>query len=163
MHEHHYSEVAFDLTLGFENCDEIDNFHEGVELSVKRTTNGEWLPLIFFTNYSNTTEPFIQLSSSEKKFDENSEGDYFILRGYTVPYAIQRENSRSYNVSICRNNNNIFQDRLQFRWLQTSYQRSNSTSDVVMLDNIVVRAENCNFSHSVTLLEDGFDNQSSIK
>ena len=81
MREHHYSEVAFDLTLGFENCDEIDNFHEGVELSVKRTTDGEWIPLMFFTNHSKTTEPFIQLSSFQQNIDENSEGGYFMLRG----------------------------------------------------------------------------------
>ena len=138
--------MAFDLTLGFSdyessNCDDIEGFSEGVELSVKRN-NGEWIPLMFFAPPSEIEEPFINLS---KHTDSERP---FTLRGYTVPYIIQAENIRNYNISICRND--IFTDRLQFRWLQTSYQRGESAQDVVVLENIIVRAWNC--SNNVTLL-----------
>ena len=155
------SEVAFDLTFGFdssEECDKIDDFHEGVEFSVKRN-KGEWIPLMFFSSRFNTTRPFIDFPSFEQTSDTNSKGGTFALRGYMVPYVIQTEDRRNYSVDICHNN--IFQDKLQFRWLQTSYQMGNLTSDIVILDNVVVRAWNC--SYSVTLLEDDFDNRSSLE
>ena len=142
------SEVAFDLTFHFESCDqnedfgccdETEDFSEGVEFSVKRN-NGEWIPLMFIAPHLNITEPFIKLS-------ENIDNE-FTLRGYTVPYVIQTTNVENYNISICRNN--IFRDKLQFRWLQTSYQMDEFVRDVVMLDNVHVRAGNC--STYVTLL-----------
>ena len=137
-----YSEVAFDLTFHFESpdCDEIEDFSEGVELSVKRN-DGDWIPLMFFGTHCNITEPYIKIS-------ENIEEKYFVLRGYTIPYVIQTKSARNYSVFICRDK--IFKDKLQFRWLQTSYQRSQAARDVLMLENIIVRAWNC--SNYVTLL-----------
>ena len=139
--------MAFDLTLGndsSDNCKKIEDFSEGVELSVKRN-NGEWVPLMFIApNFSNITEPFINLS---RNTDSNK--NTITLRGYTVPYFIQTTNVREHNnISICRNN--TFSDELQFRWLQTSYQRSESACDIVVLENVTVRARNC--SNYVTLL-----------
>ena len=135
------SEVAFDLTFHFEsNYDEIEDFSEGVELSVKRR-NENWIPLIFFAPRINITEPYINLS-------ENVDNDFVNLRGYNVPYVIQAESARNYNIFICRDK--IFTGKLQFRWLQTTYQRNQSVRDVVVLENITVRAQNC--SNNVTLL-----------
>ena len=139
------SEVAFDPTFCFESCDqnedfeccdETEDFSEGVEFSVKRN-NGEWIPLMFIAPHFNITKPFIKLSEKE-----------FSLRGYTVPHVIQTTNIENYSISICRND--IFRDKLQLRWLQTSYQMDKSVHDVVMLDNVHVRAGNC--SNYVTLL-----------
>jgi hypothetical protein len=139
-----YSEVAFDVTLGFSessNCDEIDGFSEGVELSVKRN-GGDWIPLMFFAPSATTEEPFINLPKDGTK-------GTITLRGYTVPYVIQARNTSNFNsVYIC--GRDIFTDRLQFRWLQTSYQRSKSDHNVVILEDINVRAWNC--SSNVTLL-----------
>ena len=142
------SEVAFDVTLSFSessNCDnsEIEDFSEGVELSVRRN-QGEWIPLMFFASTPMTEEPFINLPKDSTK-------STITLRGYTVPYARLAENaSNSISVDICRRD--IFTDRfnLQFRWLQTSYQRNKSAQDVVILEDITVRAWNC--SNNVTLL-----------
>ena len=132
-------EVAFDLTFcfGSPNCDEIDSFSEGVEFSVKRN-GGDWIPLMFIAPQVNATQPYITLSRST----ENGNGS-FVLRGYIIPYVIQSENATNYSVSLCRDQNQIFTDKLQFRWLQTSYQRTQSVRDVVMLENIIVRARKC--------------------
>ena len=132
------------MTLGFSessNCDEVEDFSEGVELSVRRN-QGEWIPLMFFASTPMTEEPFINLPKDSTK-------STITLRGYTVPYNILAEKtSNSISVNICRRN--IFRDTLQFRWLQTSYQRSKSVRDVVILKDITVRAWNC--SNNVTLL-----------
>ena len=132
------------MTLGFSessNCDEIEDFSEGVELSVRRN-QGEWIPLMFFASIPTTEEPFINLPKDSTKNTIN-------LRGYTVPYKILAKNaSNSISVDICRSN--IFANTLQFRWLQTSYQRGKSAQDVVILEDITVRAWNC--SNNVTLL-----------
>ena len=131
------------MTLGFSessNCDEIEDFSEGVELSVRN--QGEWIPLMFFASTPTMEEPFINLPKDSTKHTIN-------LRGYTVPYEILAKNaSNSISVDICRSN--IFANTLQFRWLQTSYQRSKSVRDVVILEDITVRAWNC--SNNVTLL-----------
>lgn len=130
--------MAFDLTFHFESSyyDEVEDFSEGVELSVKRN-DGDWIPVMLFASHYEREEPFIELSS----FTD------FTLRGYTVPYIIQNETVRNYNIYICQNN--IFNDKLQFRWLQTSYQTVTSIRDIIVLNNITVSAQNC--SNSVTL------------
>ena len=137
-------EVAFDVTLGFSessNCDEIEDFSEGVELSVRRNQE-EWIPLMFFASTSMTEEPLINLP-------KGSTSSTITLRGYIVPYVMLAENaSNSISVDICRSD--IFTDTLLFRWLQTSYQRGKSAQDVVILEDITVRAWNC--SNNVTLL-----------
>ena len=130
--------MEFDLTFfGYPNCDEIQDFSEGVELSVKQN-DSDWIPLMFIAPQVNTTEPYITLSRST----ENGNGS-FVLRGYTIPYVIQSENVKNYSVSLCHDQNQIFTDKLQFRWLQTSYQSNQSNHDVVMLENIIVRARKC--------------------
>ena len=145
--------MKFDLKFHFgsPNCDEIEDFSEGVELSVKRD-GGDWIPLMFIAPRVNITEPYIMLSRST----ENGNG-YFVLRGYIIPYAIQSENAKHYSVSLCRarDQNQIFTDKLQFRWLQTSYQSNQSDRDVVMLENITVTARKC--LNSVTLLQSSID------
>ena len=136
--------MEFDLTFfGYPNCDEIQDFSEGVELSVKQN-DSDWIPLMFIAPRVNATKPYIALSGST----ENG-NDSFVLRGYTIPYDIQAENAKHYSVSLCRDQNQIFTGKLQFRWLQTSYQSSQSDHDVVMLENIIVRARK--WLNSVTL------------
>ena len=134
------------MMLGFSessNCDEVEDFSEGVELSVRRN-QGEWIPLMFFASTPMTEEPFINLPKDSTK-------STITLRGYTVPYNILAENaSNSISVNICRSDIDIFTGRLQFRWLQSSYQQSKSVHDVVILEDITVRAWNC--SNNVALL-----------
>ena len=138
--------VAFDLTLGNESsntCKTIEDLSEGVELSVRN--DREWIPLMFIApHFNDAMEPFINLSRNTN----SNKGSMITLRGYTAPYVIQTENVGNYNITICRDN--IFTDKLQFRWLHTSYQRSNYACDIVVLENVTVRAGNC--SNYVTLL-----------
>ena len=146
-------EITFDLVLQ-SSCDDIDDFSEGVEFSYRTLSDsdsGPWIPLRFFSATSNITEPFIELLEKEP------DSDTFTLRGYRVPHTVQSNISNSsYSVTICGIS---FNGEFQFRWLHTSYQRNNAIEDVVMLDNINVRARNCNSTFSGNLLTDDFDGE----
>lgn len=161
MHFNNFSEVIFDAELFFHSpdCKGIDNVQEGIELSFRSMMEdgpGEWIPLLYFTRPSNTT----LLSSIEllpghlEKMDGN-----FILRGYRVPYMIETQTKSYYNVSIC--GEEILPNPFQLRWLQTSYQEGENMSDVVMFDNVTVSVTNG--TYYTILLEDCFDNQTSIE
>ena len=148
-----FREIAFDLDFILPECQRINDFHEGVELSFRSLKDdgpGEWIPLMYLTGLSNITQP------SYFSFERITE-DTLSLRGYSVPYIVQDQNH--YNVSVC--GEDIFQYPLQFRWLQSSHQEGSSISDVVLLDNVTVSVRNS--THHAVLLEDCFDGQNSIE
>lgn len=153
--------MLFDLEFQFgygTHCEGIDNIHEGVELSFRSLSEdkaGEWIPLMYYTIQSTKSQPlYIELPSLETNSSKN-----FILRSYRVPLIHNNEGRGRYNVSIC--GKEIFQNPLQFRWLQTSYQEDNLTRDTVLLDNIVILVRN-NSQYAV-LLEDCFNSKGFIK
>lgn len=156
-----FSDVSFNLMMNHSSvCDETDSFREGVEFSFRNSTEGEWIPLMFFAVSQNIpTHQCIELPY-EQPINENDQ--HIMLRGYTVPYIIQTGNNTEYSVSICVNDARV---KLQFRWLNTAFHNNaiNLTRDVVVLDDITIIAHNC--TQSVTLLEDDFDdeNQTSVE
>ena len=160
----YYSEVAFDIQFSFNslNYKGIDTIQEGMELSFRTTIEGgptEWIPLLFITKTSDTTQPpLIELLPSLYNTSTSS----FTLRGYRIPYVLESETENYYNVSIC--GDGILEYPLQLRWLQTSYQDLDSDvimSDVIILDNVTVSLRNG--THYATLLQDCFDDQTFIR
>ena len=156
-----FSELTFDLEFSFDadtNCEGVDNIHEGVELSLRTLSEGEkgeWIPLMYYTVQSTISQPsFIDLPLLQT----NASGT-FILRGYRVPFTLENEGRGSYNVSIC--GDEIIQNPLQFRWLQTSYQENDVARDTVLLDNVIIQVRNG--SQYGVLLEDCFNSGSLIK
>lgn len=144
-----------------------DDSYRGLELSF-RSLNGtnpgdlDWVPLMYFTTLSNittTSPPFIELPLFETMTSERN----FTLhpRGYRVPHVIKNNNGTTYySVSVC--GDGIFQYPIQFRWLQTQYQTSESINEnTLFLDNIIVSARNA--THHALLFEDCFDDQTSLK
>lgn len=162
MHGHFFcfcicSDVTFDLVFQSSVCNEISDFREGMEFSFRRTTEDEWIPLMFFANESVIpTHPFIQLSD-EQIIEKSGDVGRFKLRGYSVHYVIQSGQDSKY-ISICTKNAN---DKLQFRWLHTTLQDGYQFRDIIILDNVTVIAHNC--KQSVTLLQDDFDTEDFIK
>ena len=158
-----FREVIFDAEFLFHSpdCKGIDSVQEGIELSLRSMTEdgpGEWIPLLYFTRQSNTTPPSsIELLPGQ--LETSSVDGNFTLRGYRVPYMIETQTKSYYNVSIC--GEGILENPFQFRWLQTSYQEGENMSDVVMLDNVTVSVTNG--TYYTILLEDCFDNQTSIE
>ena len=150
------SEVTFDLKITSSQCNKIDDFREGMELSFRSMTQegpGEWIPLMYFANRSNSMELLVELPpNSEQSIDMSSTRGRFILRGYNISYVIDDENS--YNVSVC--GENVVHHPLQFRWLHNSYQLI-GIKDVIVIDNITVRVRNS--THEGQLLQDCFDDQ----
>ena len=150
--------MSFDLKLWF-NCDRVDDFSEGVELSFRRTledgTTSDWIPLMYITSSLMITQPHVWLIPSEL----SSSSDKFTLRGYNVTYIIQSSGSTyHYSVSMC--GGDILQHPLQFRWLQNSNHVDPIARDVVLLDNVSVRV--MNGTHYAAMLEDCFDYHNSL-
>ena len=150
------SEVSFDLKLWF-NCDGIDDFSEGVELSFRRIlddgTTSDWIPLMYITSSLLITQPHVWLIPTKLS---GSRG-IFTLRGYNVTYII---NSARYHCNISMCGGDILQHPLQFRWQQNAYQPHYFVRDVVLLDNVGVRVKNG--THYAVLLEDCFNYHNSL-
>ena len=147
--------MSFDLRLRF-NCDGLDSFSEGVELSFRRTLEdgrvSEWIPLMYITSTLEISEsqPHVRLIPSELRGDAGK----FTLRGYNVTYDIQGDDSNyHYCISMC--GGDTLQHTLQFRWLQSAYQIQHIVRDVVLLDNVTVQVKNS--THYAMLLNDCFD------
>ena len=153
------SEVSFDLRILIANCDGIDDFSEGAELSFRSVlengTTTDWIPLMFFAPNLKITQPYVRLIL-------HGNNGNFNLRGYNVAYTIQNETARSYNYSISMCGGDILCMRcpLQFRWLQNAYQVQPVIRDVVLLDNVTIRLKNS--THYAILLEDCFDYSGSL-
>lgn len=160
------SEVTFDIKLTpwtDSNCDSMNDFHEGVELSfrnIKENVTGEWIPLMYYasnSNPGNISEAQSPISLAENIPDDiNITHGNFTLRGYSVPYVI--ESGGKHTISLCKDET-VLRYPLQFRWLQTSLQVHDGISDVIVLDNITISVHSG--TQRVTLYEDDFDHQNS--
>ncbi len=135
------SKVSFQLALRRPNCfDEIDQFEEGVEFSIRTSLlPHDWIPLKFFFNdrFLPTPTPSMQ------------------RRGYLVPTVfITEESEEDIIINVC----NISTDNisLQFRWLQTSTLLVNAPIDIWLLDNIKISVID-SVQENLTLLEENFD------
>ena len=148
--------MTFDLKITSSQCNKIEDFREGMELSFRNMTQeglGEWIPLVYFANCLNTTERFVELPpNSEESIRGSSTHGRFILRGYNITYVIDDENS--YNVSVC--GENVIHHPLQFRWRHSSFQ-VDGIKDVIVIDNVTMRVRNN--THEAKLLQDCFDGQ----
>ena len=150
--------MSFDLKLWF-NCDGIDDFSEGVELSFRRTlddgTTSDWIPLMYITSSLLITQPYVWLIPYELR---GSSG-IFTLRGYDITYIIQSSSSGyHYDISMC--SGDILQYPLQFRWQQNAFQLHFFVRDVVLMDNVSVRVKNG--THYAVLFEDCFNYHNSL-
>ena len=136
MSEYHllmfYSQISFQIILlksGEECYDEIDNFDEGIELSVRLlSAPDEWIPVAFiFLNMK---------TSNDIKIEIGHRNGRFATRGYSVEQVMCIGVGRT-NVSINMGNIST-EDAIQLRWLQTSVLGSSVLRDVWIIDNIAV-------------------------
>ena len=152
--------MSFDLRIQIANCDGIDDFSEGAELSFRSVledgSTTDWIPLMFFAPTLEITQPYVWLIPTKLRGNNGN----FNLRGYNVAYTIQSETASSYNYSISMCGGDILRRPLQFRWLHNSYQVHPAIRDVVLLDNVTIRLKNS--THYAILLEDCFDYSGSI-
>jgi hypothetical protein len=152
--------VSFDLKIQIANCDGIDDFSEGAELSFRSIledgTTTDWIPLMFFAPTLEINQPYVWLIPSKLRGNSGN----FTLRGYNMAYTIQSEATANYKYSVSMCGGDILQRPLQFRWLQNAYQVHPVIRDVVLLDNVTVRLKNS--THYAVLLEDCFDYNGSL-
>ena len=131
MLDYVHSQISFQIILNKAGgCyDAIDNFDEGVELSVRLlSTPEEWIPVAFI---------FLKNSGGHlTAIDIGNRNTRFAIRGYSVERVMCIGVGRtdiSINMSIIS-----IEDAIQFRWLQTSVVRSPILRDVWIIDNIAV-------------------------
>ena len=127
------------FTSADNNCDPIDTFAEGIELSVHLSSIDEWIPLIF-------------AHSSDMDMNNPQE-----IRGYRVDkmQSLQDDVLTKMSIDLC---NFSFTDIIQFRWLQSTEAilSINYPRDVWSLDNIEVYVESGD--QRCHVLVDSFEN-----
>lgn len=78
----------------------------------------------------------------------------FVLRGYRMPYTVA--NGQYHSISLCADSG-IFQQSLEFRWLQTSSNTKDGIQDVVLLDDITISLHEAIPRLPTPLFEHNFD------
>ena len=126
-----HSQISFQIILRRAGAcyDPIDNFDEGVELSVRLlSVPEEWIPVAFiFLKNNNGTQTEIEIGRPNKGFT---------IRGYSVERLMGIDDGRT-NVSLKMSIISA-QYAIQFRWLQTSRVGNSVLRDVWIIDNIAV-------------------------
>ena len=130
-------------------CNTINEFHEGVEFSIRFGTEATWYPIIF------TVQSRTALNRSIRIGDVNN----LVLRGYATDVReISNNGTRDppYSVEICDFDEQI--KSVQLRWLQTSSFAVNlvEVRDVWTLDDVHVSYEHEDGTR-MDLLRDSFD------
>ena len=142
--------MGFEIFLPDPNmCNTINEFHEGVEFSIRFGPEATWYPIIF-TVQSRTTVPQSTILIGDL--------DNLVLRGYEVDVReISGDGSRDppCSVRICGFDEQI--KSVQLRWLQTSGFKVNPVvRDVWTLDDVHVSYEHEDGTR-MELLQDSFD------
>ena len=102
--------MGFEIFLPDPNmCNTINEFHEGVEFSIRFGPEATWYPIIF-TVQSRTTVPQSTILIGDL--------DNLVLRGYAVDVREISDDGSPYSVQICNFGEQI--KSVQPRWLQTS-------------------------------------------
>ena len=130
-------------------CNTINEFHEGVEFSIRLGTEATWYPIVFTVQSKTTvTQSTILIGDL----------DNLVLRGYAVDVReISDDGSRDppYSVRICDFDEQT--KSVQLRWLQTSSFAVNPmVRDVWTLDDVNVSYEHEDGTR-MELLQDSFD------
>ncbi len=136
-----YSLMQFKIytSLKMGQCDKFNFYNEGVEYSIKTSTDEEWIPLLYlYHNQSDGTFP------SE-------------IRGYTtfIKQEIQNDTT-SIHLEVC---NLTLTDTVQFRWHQfAGYTlNSNRLKDMWALDDICITLLTED-NEKYCIIRDSFDN-----
>ena len=146
-----HSELSFQFPPGSE-CNEINGFNEGVELSFRSSTGSVWVPLSFYYRSGSN-------DASRATIPLGEVGESLNIRGYLVEDIEQiNDTNTNFTVDICHFAEEEV-SKVQFRWLQTSQLTAGSRpKDVWSLDNLTISYITSN-GERVTLLHDPFDNE----
>ena len=115
------------------DCKNINNFYEGVEVSVGNwDRDGQWIPLHYFTREEKGSE-------NSPNFGPINKNDSTVsIRGYTVPYTLMEYSVA--NLNVC--GEKVLRDGLQFRWMQNSvFKRTGDPyqpKDELTMDNLSI-------------------------
>ena len=140
-----------------DGCEDIENFDEGIELSLRRPGDLLWRPVAFFAkdnSRDDNKENSIRLISGET--DEGS----FKIRGYVVPRVMKNTSAIQHRMQFRLCDIGTLGSYIQFRWLQTMRKDTNEfTRDLWSLDEVQVAVSHDTQCSNVTVFEDDFEEQ----
>lgn len=142
------SEINFQLLFP-QVCNTINEFYEGVELSIRLGAIREWVPIIFLFLNEDLQNEDIRIGDR----------DNLEIRGYPVGAKMFSVGTRThYSAQVCDFDRQL--DSVQLRWLQTSrFDDRNIAKDVWSIDDVQISYEP-ELGMEISLLEDSFnDNQ----
>lgn len=141
------------MDLSLFNCDDIDNLDEGVEVAVG--SNGDWIPLAFYSPNLKRTKKDINLGEDIINPTTSS----LNIRGYEARLVLSLEpGPHTFSLRVC-DTNLINRDNLKFRWLHSTFYDGTAfpyDKDVWTLDDVQVIVH-FNGARSKTLLMDDFN------
>ena len=135
------------------NCDIIECFNEGVELSLRSAENEveQWVPLKFYTLSSvGNCGQVINIGTYDQA------NSILSLRGYNV--SVVAGDTSVMNVTECISDERFFQEGTQFRWLQTVRRNRSPVRDTWYIDNVEITVHGSQNS-SRTKFFDDFNSQ----
>ena len=135
------------FTLDFDNCDMVNLYSDGVELSLRLDDSLEWIPVAYYF----LSDP--NLESDRNLFIGDMIGDILIMRGYQVVQSeVPPGNPSPFMIQVCD-----LSGPVQFRWLQTaSFFADGSYRDIWILDNVEIYHQD-ESGEQRKLLEDTFN------
>ena len=150
-----HRELSFAIHWAYDpdECNPLDFFDEGIELSLRRPGDFIWTPLDFFTLEDPDSIPnnLVPLQRTEGE-------ELVMIRGYNVTATVDgRDIQHHMRLRFCHESLLGSEAGIQFRWLQTMQRLDdNKIRDVWSLDNIQVFAvynDLCN----ITMFSDDFE------
>ena len=132
-------------------CDILESFDEGVELAIRRSEDEQWVPLKFYTLSSLTMNRDVRIDTGN--YDQES--SVLSLRGYNVSVMLHNFTTMNVTEFVC--DERFFQEKVQFRWLQTVTRDNDPLRDTWFIDNVEVSVHEGQDSERIEFF-DGFSN-----
>jgi hypothetical protein len=140
-----YLDISFLIQWAYLKCDQLDFYHEGIELSLRRPGDLLWRPIAFFSR-NDVQNPATEIPLGH------------VIRGYSVPHIVLNNSVTQHRREFRICDDSIVGSSVQFRWLQTVKQNTDSTPrDVWSLDEVQVTVSHDTECSNVTVLEDDFE------
>ena len=140
-----FRDISFLIQWAYLKCDQLDFYHEGIELSLRRPGDLLWRPIAFFSR-NDVQNPATEIPLGD------------VIRGYSVPHIVLNNSDTQHHRKFRICDDSIVGSSVQFRWLQTVKQNTDSTPrDVWSLDEVQVTVSHDTECSNVTVLEDDFE------
>ena len=142
------------FTLDFDNCNRLNTYNEGVELSLQLQDGVEWIPVSYYFLTGTDTRPDLNLFIGDFVDGDGIGSNTLIMRGYQVEQVeVPAGDPSPFSIQVCG-----LSGPVQFRWLQSGFifGRAGRYSDTWILDEVEIRYQD-ESGEQRSLLQDSFN------